>query len=95
MSAKNIIKILLITVILTIFANVKPTMQKSIRNAIIEKNDLNISHSKHSETIEEMNNCIDACSECLSKDLNYDEVTLTELNIKLLNLLIIKYFKGK
>ena len=41
MSAKNIIKILLITVILTIFANVKPTMQKSIRNAIIEKNDLN------------------------------------------------------
>ena len=73
------VRFVLIAIVLNCLFNL--TIQKAIEkseNPIVEKK---IIHTvKRSELIEDMNTCIDACSECLQENLLNEEVDIISLN---------------
>jgi hypothetical protein len=81
MSAKNMLYFVLVAICISCLF--KSTFQKSIPS----DGKLKLDTAKRSEIIDEMNTCVDACTECLSEDLENEEVKF--LNNFFLNFIIL------
>ena len=81
MSVQKMANILLVVISLNCILSIVPSMQKAIEQQdAIKVKTLQLHTVKRSSLIEDMNVCIDACSECLSEDLLAQEVRIRHLN---------------
>jgi CRISPR/Cas system-associated endonuclease Cas1 len=63
------------------------SLLKTFQKSIPSDGKLKLDTAKRSEIIDEMNTCVDACTECLSEDLENEEVKF--LNNFFLNFIIL------